>query len=550
VAQLTSTSSGVGWQYDGRQLAAAYRAGAHWLARHAARVDALNVFPVPDGDTGTNMRLTMDAAVMALERQPRSNAGEAAGIAAQAALLGARGNSGVILSQILAGVAAALHNRTTIDAAVVAVAAREAARFAYKAVTAPVEGTMLTVTKEVAAAIEEAVQRNAAAGATLEAAVQSAHRVVARTPDMLPRLRQAGVVDAGAEGLAVILDGVLRFVRGESLEVTVSPAIVRPNAAALTESAHTLDANGYCTNFLVRGVSGDTESARAAILALGSSVVVAVAGDLLKVHVHTEHPGLALEVGARLGELTAIEITNMRDQVAAVQALSATEVGERPGAPDLAAVISVVATPELAAVFAGFGAGAVLGGQTMNPSVGELRAAIEATGARHVFVLPNNANILLTAQEAARLSERPVSVIPSTSVPQGVAAAIAFLTDRTDAENAQAMATAASTVTTVEVTLAARDTTAHGCAVTAGQPIAVVDDVITTTASTVEAAALAAAVLAFCPQHTLLTIYVGVGIAPQQVDWLEQQFRTQLPAVQLEVVTGRQPHYPFILALE
>ncbi|HEY8743092.1 MAG TPA: DAK2 domain-containing protein, partial [Chloroflexota bacterium] len=261
MAELTAVSSDSGWPYDGRQMSAAYRAGATWLARHAARVDALNVFPVPDGDTGTNMRLTLDAAVAALQQQPNSNAGVVANSAAQAALLGARGNSGVILSQILAGVAAAWKDRATIDAAGVALAAHEAAAFAYKAVTAPVEGTMLTVASEVAAAIQDAVRREVTALQTLEAAVQTAHRVVAATPDLLPRLRQAGVVDAGSEGLAMILEGMLLAARGESLESADAPEIVRPNAAAVAEGAHTLDANGYCTNFLVRGVSPDADQA-------------------------------------------------------------------------------------------------------------------------------------------------------------------------------------------------------------------------------------------------------------------------------------------------
>lgn len=540
---------------DGRQLAAAYAAGARWLTRHAARIDALNVFPVPDGDTGTNMGLTMQAASAAAEKQMGAAAYEVAEAAAQAALLDARGNSGVILSQLLAGVAAGLSGRQEIDGAHLVDAAQEAVRFAYKAVAAPVEGTILTAATAVAAAVQDAVRQESTPLAVLNQAAWAARDAVRRTPDLLPILRQAGVVDAGAEGLAVILEGVLRLARDERLDGDDLPLVVRPDSAAIADGAHVLDDNGYCTNYLVRGVQEDVEGLRRAILELGTSAVVATAGDLVKVHVHTDHPGLALEAGTRRGEVTAIEVTNMRDQVAAVRIQRREEQPEvrlpMAGSETAdAAVVAVAPSPELAAVFGGFGARAVLGGQTMNPSVGELHLAIEATGARHVFLLPNNANILLAAREAARLANRPVTVIPTTSVPQGVAAAVAFLGDRPVAENAEAMAAAKATVTTIEVTTAARDTVVRGVSVPAGAPLALVDDVIVATGATAEAAALAATRETFGSGQTLITVYVGAAVAPAQVTWLQEQLAQQLPAAQLELVQGGQAHYPFILALE
>jgi uncharacterized protein len=541
--------------FDGHQLAAAYQAGARWLARHAARVDALNVFPVPDGDTGTNMRLTLDAAVAAVARQPSADAGAVAQAAAEAALLGARGNSGVILSQILAGAATALRGQAAVSNAALACIAEEAVRFAYKAVTEPVEGTILTAVKEAAGAVRAAVQRGAPRLEALEDAARAAHAAVERSPDLLPRLRQAGVVDAGAEGLAVILDGILRAARGEPLEADGVPDLVRPTAVAISEGAHALDESGYCTNFLVRGVTADLETVRPAIQALGASVVVAGAGTLLKVHLHTEHPGLALEAGARFGELAAIEITNMRDQVAALRGADpATDAVTAPPppqrSPDEAAVLAVAPSPAFAAIFRGFNVETVPGGQSMNPSVGQLVAAIEGTGARHVFVLPNNANVLLTAREAGRRSRRAVTVIPTTSLPQGVAAAVAFLADRTDADNASTMAEAIGTVTTIEVALAARDTTLDGQRVAAGAAIAVVDDRLVATGGDAAAAALAAAVKSWRPEHTLVTIYTGEASAPERTGWLQEQLAERLPAATLEVVSGGQPHYPYLLALE
>jgi uncharacterized protein len=537
---------------DGHQLAAAYQAGARWLTRHAARIDALNVFPVPDGDTGTNMRLTLDAAVAAVAQHPSADAGAVAQTAAEGALLGARGNSGVILSQILAGAAMALGGQAVVSNAALTCVAEEAVRFAYRAVTEPVEGTILTAVKEAAGAVRAAVQRSAPRLEVLEDAVRAVHAAVARSPDLLPKLRQAGVVDAGAEGLAVILDGILRAARGEPLEADGVPELVRPTAVAIREGAHALDESGYCTNFLVRGVTADLESVRPTIQALGDSVVVAGAGTLLKVHLHTEHPGLALEAGARFGELAAIEITNMRDQVAAIRATdSATSAARTPSrSPDEAAVLAVAPSSEFTAIFRGFKVDTIPGGQSMNPSVGQLVTAIEGAGARHVFVLPNNANILLTAQEASRRSACAVTVIPTTSLPQGVAAAVAFLADRTDADNARTMTEAIGTVTTIEVATAARDTTLDGQSIAAGEAIAVVDDRLVATASAAAAAALAAVVKTWRPDHTLVTIYTGAAATPKQTGWLQEQLAEHLPAATLEVVPGGQPHYPYLLALE
>jgi uncharacterized protein len=336
------------------------------------------------------------------------------------------------------------------------------------------------------------------------------------------------------------------------LEADGVPEPARPTAVAIREGAHALDESGYCTNFLVRGVTADLESVRPTIQALGDSVVVAGAGTLLKVHLHTEHPGLALEAGARFGELAAIEITNMRDQVAAIRATdSATSAARTPSrSPDEAAVLAVAPSSEFTAIFRGFKVDTIPGGQSMNPSVGQLVTAIEGAGARHVFVLPNNANILLTAQEASRRSACAVTVIPTTSLPQGVAAAVAFLADRTDADNARTMTEAIGTVTTIEVATAARDTTLDGQSIAAGEAIAVVDDRLVATASAAAAAALAAVVKTWRPDHTLVTIYTGAAATPKQTGWLQEQLAEHLPAATLEVVPGGQPHYPYLLALE
>lgn len=539
---------------DGLALADYYQAGARWLAQHAARLDALNVFPVPDGDTGTNMRLTLEAAVQAMARQPSADAGAAAALAAEAALFGARGNSGVILSQVLAGVAAALRGHVTVQPADAARALDEAVRFAYRAVANPVEGTLLTTLRDVAAAVQATDRSHPSWSVVLDAARRAARESVAHSPDLLPKLREAGVVDAGAEGLAVILDGMGRQASGESLEETGELAMVYPNTVAIHASGHALDEHGYCTNFVVRSDGGELERLRADVQALGTSAVVAAAGRLIKVHIHTERPGLALEAGARYGELTAIEIANMRDQVAERERPEARLLGTAD-IPATASVptpslVAVVPSPELARLFAALGARSVPGGQTMNPSVGDLLAAVTATNAEHVFILPNNRNVILAAQEAARRWNGRATVIPSTTIPQGVAAAVAYLADRDLDENCRAMTAALTTVTTIEVALASRASVMDGKAVCAGQAFAAVDGKLTAVADDAEAAALDAIAQVYRPEHTLLTVYTGQDTPTSKAEALTAAVQARMPDAQIEVVVGGQPHYPYILALE
>jgi len=515
-------------------------------------VDALNVFPVPDGDTGTNMRLTIDAALRALDEHPSSHAGVAANRAAEAALLGARGNSGVILSQLLGGVASALKDAERLDAAGFAAACEEAVRRAYRAVAQPVEGTMLTTSKDVAIAVRAAAARGADLRAALSAAVEAADRSVRRTPELLPTLRDAGVVDAGAEGLAVILRGMLRYVHGDSVDEDEFAATVHPDAAVVAQRAHVLDDHGYCTNFVVRGADLDLDQLRAAILALGNSAVVAGGETLIKVHVHTDHPGQALEAGAQLGELTAIEIANMRDQVSALHG----DAGQRNQRIQSTAqtselgLVAVAPSDELAAIFKGFGAVTVRGGQTMNPSVAEIRDAIVSTHAAKVLVLPNNGNVILTATEAGQLAGRPVTILPTSSIPQGVAAAVAYLPERTIEDNAESMQAAARAVTTIEVTTAPRGCTLDGKEIGVGTTIALVDGTLAKVGSGVEEVALAAIDGALQSAHSLITLYAGEDLAPQRAEAIAERLRERFPKVEVEVVIGGQPHYPIVAALE
>lgn len=542
---------------NGRQLAAAYLAAARWLDVNSTRLDALNVFPVPDGDTGKNMRDTMAAASAALRLRASGAVAEVAECAADAALMGARGNSGVILSQILGGIAAGLKGRQVLDGPAFIAALAEAAKFAYRAVAKPVEGTMLTVIREVAeAAAAPAVQQSSLCS-LLEIALARAHTSIEHTPDLLPVLRHAGVVDAGAAGLGAILEGVSRYTTGQSLEHAVNGPLAMPTVEAVEEASHNLEDHGYCTNFVVRNTEGaiPVERFRATILEFGASAVVAGTGRLVKVHVHTDHPGRALEAAAVFGELTAIEIINMRDQVDALHPEQARrhEVPQAPNSevePNLGLVV-VVPSQELARlVNERSGAVPLLGGQTMNPSVGELVAAIRKAGGKTVVILPNNSNVIMTAREAGRLSGRETLVVPTASMPQGVAAALAFVPHESAVAASEAMIAAAQAVVTVEVTTASRSATFDGINVEANQPIALIDGRLAVAGTSRVEVALQAVQQAAQPSHSLLTIYIGADAIPEESSALQARLGHIYEDWELETVQAGQPHYPYIISLE
>ncbi|MCL4507906.1 MAG: DAK2 domain-containing protein [Chloroflexi bacterium] len=546
--QLGTGSSGS--HLDGSGWAALLRAGLLWLAAHESRINHLNVFPVPDGDTGSNMRLTLEAAVRAIDHSPDSLS-DVATRAADAALMGARGNSGVILSLVLEGLRQGLAPCQQASVREFASAWEAAQRAAYGGVAQPREGTMLTAVRAVAAAWDEQVSAGASFAEAFAVAVAAADAAVVETPLLLPVLRDNGVVDAGAAGFALILGGMLRHLRGESLISNGDPDRQGDPLLTVTgidRAAAALDDRGYCTSYLVSGVPDDPVAFRADLERLGTSLVVASTLSATKVHLHTEHPGHALELGLHLGELRRVEVVNMRDQVAEVR----HEVALRTEAADEReyTLVAVVPTAEIGRVFESYGAIAVCTGGFMNPSVEDLLKAVESARAKTVYLLPNNSNVFAAADRVRERSSARVVVIPTRSISQGVAAVIAFLADRSPDRNVEAMTAASGRVVTVEITMSSRATVVDGREIEAGTPIALIDGQLTVSASTVEQAAVEALVQARRDEHSVLTVFAGQDRGEEDVENLRMAIAANVPDLEIEVVQGGQLVYSYIIGME
>lgn len=552
-AQAAPTVDGVG-------LLRALCAGTDWLERNVSGVNALNVFPVPDGDTGTNMFLTMKSACAAAEKGKGGDrsVSDVANRAAYGALMGARGNSGVILSQVFRGMAKALDGHATLDGALLAAAFTEASAMAYKAVMKPVEGTLLTVSRGAAESAKTAAGDGADVRTVLESALAGARATLAKTPEMLPLLREAGVVDAGGQGYVTLLEGMCLYLAGRSVASEVLPMIAPGSAAMAFDLAgmhaqHGADDYGYCTNYLLTAAPGTTldfGAIRAQMAAMGHSAVIVGDEQYVKAHIHTADPGALLSYAVRFGSLTQIKIDNMDTQIENLEASVPPAVPREDVAGHIS-VVAVAAGDGLSAVLRGLGAATIVrGGQTMNPSTQELLDAINSAPADAVIVLPNNGNVVLSARQAAEMASKPVRVVPTTSIPQGIAA-LSALTFSADLEtNAASMAAAATSVRTGEVTRAVRDATIGGVAVKAGEVIGLLDDVLTVSGddSTVVARDLLQRMDA---EHAeLVTLYTGADVTPAMAEALGARIEGCYPNITVEIVKGGQPHYDFIVSVE
>lgn len=531
---------------DGPTLARAFAGAAEALRDQTDAINAINVFPVPDGDTGTNMWMTMRAAADEVRAAGIGDISTVAKAAAKGALMGAKGNSGVILSQILAGIAAAGESVASLGGAGLADALERARAAAYKVVSAPKEGTILTAIA--AAAGGAAAARDRGAEASLAAAVAAAREAVARTPELLPVLKEAGVVDSGAQGLYVMLDGMLRAVRGEdgARDFGDLGAIDESWLGARRQLHADGMRTGYCTEFVITGEGLDAASVRDRLKEIGDSVLVIGADDVVRVHVHTAAPDDALSYARGLGDVSHEKVDDMEAQFAA---LDARQRGE-PAAFDGIAVIAVAAGSGLEALCRSMGAIVVRGGQTMNPSAGDIRDAIVASGAREAIVLPNNKNIIMAARQAAEALAQRVRVIETRSVPQGVAALIAHNSEEALDSNVDTMAAAASSVRTAEITLAARATTVNGVTVAEGQPIGIIDGELAVAAATVRDAVLACARTMLATQDAaLMTLYSGDAEDEDAAEQIADAVRAA-HGIEVEVIAGGQPHYPYLIGLE
>ena len=514
------------------------RGAAGALEQARQRIDDLNVYPVPDGDTGTNLALTARAVVEALEGSQATDRAAVGRELSRAALMGARGNSGVILSQIVRGAVDVLAEAERIDSETIARALQSASDAAYRAVRKPVEGTMLSVIRELAEEAE--VRRALELDDLLRALVRRAEGAVARTPDQLAILREAGVVDAGGAGILELVRGLAAAVAGEPLPEPTELAELP--AAAFHQEASRFR---YCTVFVVEGSGLDREALAEALDRLGDSLLVVGDPSALKVHLHTDDPGAALSIGAGLGTLEAVEIANMHLQTAEREKRLLHAV---PDEPRESGVIAVAAGAGNRRLFESLGARVVEGGQSMNPAAEQILAAIEVEPAAEVVVLPNNPNIVLTAEQAARLADKQVRVVPATSIPAGLAAIVAFDPARPGEANASAMAEILAEVATGAVTIASRDVELNGLSVRKGSYLGLLEDEPVVGGERFDEVAAAVAERLLQQPRDVLTLLTGDEEPPlaELVRGLEQRH----PELELDVHEGGQPHYSLLLAAE
>jgi uncharacterized protein len=525
-----------------RELA---RAALQNLESNRRRIDDLNVYPVPDGDTGTNLTLSARSIVEALEASTAVDRAAVAKELTRAALMGARGNSGVIFSQILRGAAEVLGEPGAIDTLRIKRAFRGASDAAYRAVRRPVEGTMLTVIRELAEEAED--PRHAALGTRdfFKALVVRGEDALARTPDQLAVLKEAGVVDAGGAGLLEIVRGVAAALAGEAL-----PDVPAEDAHEAGVDAIHLELSEfrYCTVFVVEGQGLDAAALETELEQLGDSLLVVGDPTALKVHLHTDDPGAALALGTRLGTIEGIEIANMHKQTAERSERLLDTVPD-PGLTLETGIVAVVPGTGNRRLFEEYGAARVIeGGQTMNPSTSDILAAIEATPATEVLVLPNNGNVILSAEQAARLATKPVRVIPSRSVPAGLAAIVRYLPSLTASENEAAMLEALGQVATGEVTIASRDVELDGVPVRKGAYLGLAEGEAVASSASFDEVARAVVERLLANGAEVLTMLTGAD--EPQLDDLLRHVHEQHPAVELDVHSGGQPHYPLLLAAE
>jgi DAK2 domain fusion protein YloV len=535
---------------DGQELRRVIESSTAWLEAHVDLINSLNVYPVPDGDTGTNMYLTMQAALREMSTVSDDSVSAVVHALAHGSLMGARGNSGVILSQVWRGVAKQLDGKEYLTASDWALALHEGAVTAYKGVMRPVEGTILTVAREAAEAAMLAAAEDDDMMHVLERLVKQAGYALERTPDLLPVLKEAGVVDAGGQGLYAILEGILRHFRGE--QPSLAPA--ERMGAMLERERVPKDEYGYDIQFLVDGQYLPIDEIRETLMDMGDSVLVVGDENTLKVHMHSEDPGRIMSYATSKGSLRDVVVENMQEQYR--QFLAKQEPRQAVTAPtaqplsDIAIV--VVANGEgLKRVFESLGAGAVVpGGQTMNPSTEELLAAISALPTRKTIVLPNNPNIVPAAQQAQRMSDKEVVVIPTNTVPQGISALLAFNYQSDLKTNADLMERAASQIQTIEITNAVRSVEIGGLKIREGHFIGLLNGELVEAGNDLQHVTQAVLQRIDIGRYEVITVYWGDAVTQEQAEDLVSWIAGHYPDKEVELVEGRQPYYHYILSAE
>lgn len=541
-------------QIDGLLLREMIVAGAAHLEKNREKVDALNVFPVPDGDTGTNMSLTMMSASREISSKEFTHAGQAADAAAKGALRGARGNSGVILSQLFRGFAKALDGVEKISPVQFAKALKSGADMAYKAVMKPKEGTILTVARVIA---DEAIKQAEAApedyDALMSTILKSGEAILAKTTDMLPALKQAGVVDAGGRGLLHIYAGYAAALGGEHIDFSAVGGGSSAPAVDFVDDHDSMEEIkfAYCTEFLIQNLRMDAKMSdiatfRRHLNRIGDCVLVVGDLSLVKVHVHTNDPGKALQYGLTLGELVNLKIENMVEQRRENLARKAKETP-----PKEYGMVSVAQGEGFAQILKDLGVDVIVeGGQTMNPAIEDLEKAISSINAKNVFILPNNGNVILAAQQAATLSDKNVIVLPTKNVAMGIAAVVAFQPDLSPEENQANMDEAAQRVRTGMITYAVRDSEFEDLHITEGDIIGLHNGRVTMRSQDVHEVAINLMELMVTEDDSLITVYYGADTKKEDAEALSEEIADMFPDCDVEVHSGGQPLYYYLLSVE
>ncbi len=551
----------------GSTLRDAIISGANNISNQKERINALNVFPVPDGDTGSNMSMTMSAAKQELLTLPDDvSAEKVANVAASALLRGARGNSGVITSLLFRGFAKGIANSATITAELLCNGLRLGAQAAYKAVMKPTEGTMLTVARVASEKLEECIASTASAVNAFKVVLDAAREALENTPKQLPILAKAGVVDSGGAGLVCIYEGMLKVFLGEEAIQPAEPERVGNTTLSISQRVEDIEfiddystediTFGYCTEFIVvKSEPVEALPLRAALEELGDSVVAVDDDEIIKCHVHTNNPGKALEEGLKYGSLTKIKIDNMREELEHRRSKSGGDssgirTAENTGSSEYS-IVAVASGEGITGLFLDSGAYAVVqGGQTMNPSTEELLTAIEACKTNTVFVMPNNKNIIMASEQAARLSSKNVVVIPTTSIPQGLAATLAFDADVSADDNAVAMKNVLENTQTGLITYAARSSNIDGRSIAEGELMGMLDGKILLTDNDITICTLKLVQTMLKKGGSTVTIFTGCDVSEKQADDIEKMLSAKLPQMDIMVINGGQPVYYAIIWVE
>ena len=541
------------------------QAGATRLNKQAEYVNSLNVFPVPDGDTGTNMGMTIENGAKEVSDRSASTVGEAAGIFAKGLLMGARGNSGVITSQLFRGFSQSVKDKEELDGAALAAAFQSGVEVAYKAVMKPVEGTILTVSRGAAIGAKKKAESTNDAVEVMRAALEGAKTALAKTPDMLPVLKEVGVVDSGGQGLVFIYEGFLSALTGEFIAsedfqatpATMSEMINAEHHKSVAGHVATEDITfGYCTEIMVALKQGPTyvkdfdyDEFRNYLNNLGDSLLVVNDDEIVKVHVHTEDPGLVMQEGLKYGSLVKVKVDNMRNQHEAQ--VEKEERQAKPVEEKEYAIIAVVAGDGLADIFKAQGVDYIIsGGQTMNPSTEDFVKAVEELNARNIIILPNNKNILMAAQSAAEVIEQPAAVVETKTIPQGLTSLLAFDESKSIEENYERMSASLGDVVSGSVTTAVRDTTIDGLEIHENDNLGMVDGKIVVSNPDMMETLEETFVHMLDEDSEIVTIYVGEDGSEELANELAQALAEKYEDVEVEIHQGGQPVYPYLFSVE